>query len=237
MKLPGFMLVILLAASGSVYSQTPGDTTFSLFVNSSLSFTHASDPHINHWLKEYGYPAEPHVPTSLNFEAAAIPADSRVMYAIRLSTITSGNDLTSFTLSAGAYAAVVKTRSLLILVGGALGYHADIITLDGKLPTAYEQLATQYDVSSLALRRDGLYMEPAARIVWYPVHIGFVQIGIFGGLGYDVDLNSQWRLGYYSDVHGKYNDFKKLRKPSDQQKASEHGFSLSAGLSVRFNLD
>jgi hypothetical protein len=237
MKLQGFMLVILLAASGSVYSQTPGDTTFSLFVNSSLSFTHASDPHINHWLEEYGYPTEPHVPTSLNFEAAAIPADSRVMYAIRLSTITSGNDLTSFTLSAGAYAAVVKTRSLLVLVGGALGYHADIITLNGKLPAAYEQLAAQYDVSSLALRRSGLYMEPAARIVWYPVHIGFVQIGIFGGLGYDVDLNSQWRLGYYSDVHGKDDDFKKLKKPSDQQKVSEHGFSLSAGLSVRFNLN
>lgn len=237
MKLKGFMLVILLAASGSVYSQTPGDTTFSLFVNSSLSFTHASDPHINHWLKEYGYPTEPHVPTSLNFELAAIPADSRVMYAVRLSTITSGNDLTSFTLSAGAYAAVVKTRSLLVLVGGAIGYHADIITLNGQLPTAYEQLATQYDVSSLALRRSGLYMEPAARVVWYPVHIGFVQIGIFGGLGYDIDVNSQWRLGYYSDVHGRDDDFKKLKKPSDQQKVSEYGFSLSAGLSVRFNLN
>jgi hypothetical protein len=237
MKLQGFMLVILLAASGSVYSQTPGDTTFSLFVNSSLSFTHASDPHINHWLKEYGYPAEPHVPTSLNFEVAAIPAESRVMYAIRLSTITSGNDLTSFTLSAGAYAAVVKTRSLLILVGGALGYHADIITLNGELPTAYKQLATQYDVSSLALRRSGLYMEPAARIVWYPVRLGFVQIGIFGGLGYDIDVNSQWRLGYYSDAHGRDDDFKKLKKPSDQQKVSEHGFSLSTGLSIRFTLD
>jgi len=237
MKLQGFILVILLTAGGSVYSQTPGDTTFSLFVNSSLSFTHASDPHINRWLKEYGYPTEPHVPTSLNFEAAAIPADSRVMYAVRLSTITSGDDLTSFTLSAGAYAALVKTRSLLVLIGGAIGYHADIITLNGQLPTAYQELATEYDVSSLALRRDGLYMEPAARIVWYPLHIGFVQIGIFGALGYDVDLNSQWRLGYYSDVHGKYDDFKMLKKPSDQQKVSEHGFSLSTGLSVRFNLN
>ena len=158
------------------------------------------------------------------------------MYAVRLSTITSGNDLTSFTLSAGAYAAVVKTRSLLVLVGGAIGYHADIITLNGQLPTAYEQLATQYDVSSLALRRDGVYMQPGARIVWYPVRIAFVQ-DRFPGLGYDIDLNSQWRLGYYSDVHGKYNDFKKLKKPSDQQKVSERGFSLSTGLSVRFNLN
>lgn len=231
------MLVFLLAASGSVHSQTPGDTTFSLFVNSSLSFTHASDPHINHWLKEYGYPAEPHVPTSLNFEFAAIPANSRVMYAIRLSTITSGNDLTSFTLSGGAYAALVKTRKVLILGGGMIGYHADIITLDGQLPAAYEEVATQYDVSSLALRRDGLFMEPGVRVVWYPVRVGFVQIGIFGGLGYDIDLNSQWRLGYYSDEHGKYNDFKRVKKPSDQQKVSEHGFSLSMGLSVRFNLN
>jgi hypothetical protein len=236
MKLLGFMLGILLTASGYVYAQTPGDTTFSVFVNSSLSFTHASDPHINHWLKEYGYPGEPHVPTSLNFEAAVLPADSRVMYSIRLSTITSGNDLTSFTLSAGAYAALVKTRSLLILVGGAIGYHADIITLNGQLPAAYEELASQYNVSSLALRRDGLYMEPGARIAWYPVHVGFVRIGVFGGLGYDIDLNSQWRLGYYSNERGKYNHFRMLKKPGDQQKVSEYGFSLSAGLSVRFNL-
>jgi hypothetical protein len=237
MKLQGFMLVILLAAGGSVYSQTPSDTTFSLFVNSGLSVTHASDAHINHWLKEYGYPTEPHVPTSLNFEAAALAADSRVMYTIRFSTIVSGDELTSFTLSAGAYAAVVKSRSLLVLVGGMIGYHADIITLDGQLPTDYEALATAYNVSSLALRRDGLSMEPGVRIVWYPVHIGYLQIGIFGGLGYDIDLNSQWRLGYYSNEHGKYNHFRKLNKPSDQQKVSEHGFSQSTGLSFRFNLN
>lgn len=167
----------------------------------------------------------------------ALPADSRVMYTIRFSSIISADERTSFTLSAGAYAAVIKTRNLLVLTGGMIGYHADIITLDGQLPTDCEALATAHNVSSLALRRDGLSMEPGVRIVWYPVHIGYLQIGIFGCLGYDIDLNSQWRLGYYSNEHGKYNHFRKLSKPGDQQKASEHGFSLSTGLSFRFNLN
>ena len=69
---------MLLLPAGSAYAQRGSDSTFSLFFNSSLSFNHANDPHINRWLKEYGYPVEPHVPTSLSFEAAAMPANSEV---------------------------------------------------------------------------------------------------------------------------------------------------------------
>jgi hypothetical protein len=77
------------------------------------------------------------------------------------------------------------------------------------------------------------------RVFWYPIRPGSVlQIGFTGGVGYAVDLNSEWRLGYYSDQHGKYDHFKKLlNKPSDQKKVSEHGFVLSTGLSLRFNLN
>src|SRR5580658_6070224 len=104
MKFRGYLLFFLLTAGGSAYAQTRPDSTFSLLLNSSLSFTHANDAHINRWLKEYGYPTEPHVPVSLNFEAAAIPADSRLLYSVHLSTITNANDLTSFNLGAGLYA-------------------------------------------------------------------------------------------------------------------------------------
>jgi hypothetical protein len=236
MKLQGYLLFFLLTAAGSAHAQTLPDSTFSLLLNSSLSFTHANDPHINRWLKEYGYPTEPHVPTSLNFEVAAIPADSRLLYSFHLSTITNANDLTSFNIGAGLYAAPVKTKSFQLFFGGALGYHADIITLNGNLPTAYKDLAEKYN-TSLSLRRSGLSIEPAMRFFWCPVRLGRVlQVGVFGGLGYDVDLNSMWHLGYYSDVHGKYDHFKKIDKPSDQQQDSEHGFSLNAGLSFRFNL-
>jgi hypothetical protein len=236
MKLRGYVLFFLLTAGGSVYAQTHPDSTFSLLLNSSLSFTHANDPHINRWLKEYGYPTEPHVPVSLNFEVAAIPVDSRFLYSVHLSTITNADDLTSFNIGGGLYAAPVKTKSFMLFFGGALGYHADIITLDGNMPAAYKDLAEEYH-TSLSLRRTGLSIEPAMRFFWYPIRLGqILQVGVFGGLGYDLDLNSTWRLGYYSNTRGKYDHFSKISKPSDQAKVSEYGFSMNAGLSFRLNL-
>ena len=71
---------------------------------------------------------------------------------------------------------------------------------------------------------------------WYPVNIRMVQIGLYGGLGYDIDFNSRWRLGYYSNEHGKYSHFRGLGKPSDQKRVSEYGLSYAAGLSFRVNL-
>lgn len=239
MKLSGYIVVFLLIAGESAYSQERAiDSTFSLLINGGLSFTHADDPRINRWLQKYGYPAEPHVPTSLNIEAAAIPADSRLMYSVRLSTITSGNDLTSFSLLAGLHYAVVKTNHFLFFLGMSAGYHADIIALNGSVPSAYqpyEEMAKK-DNTSLALRRYGLSIEPAARLLWYPVQIKCLQLGVTGGLGYDIDENSHWRLGYYSDAHGKYDHFKKLEEPNDQYRVTEHGFSINAGLSLRFIL-
>jgi hypothetical protein len=236
MKGWGYFLMLLLPA-GSAYAQRGSDSTFSLFFNSSLSFNHANDPHINHWLKEYGYPTEPHVPTSLSFEAAAMPANSRLLYSVHLSTITNASDLTAFNLGGGVFYALVKTQHFMLLLGASAGYHADIITLNGNLPPTYEDLSVKYN-TPLALRRWGLSIDPLMRLFWSPIRFGSVlQIGVTGGAGYAVDLNTEWRLGYYSNEHGRYDHFKKLvNKPSDQQKVSEHGFVLSAGLSLRFNL-
>jgi len=236
MKGWGFLLGVLLTAWGSADAQTASDSTFSLFFNSSLHFNHANDPHINHWLKEYGYPAEPHVPISLNFEAGAMPANSRLLYSVHLSTVTNASDLTAFNVGAGFYYAAIKTQRFLLFGGMSSGYHADIINLNGNLPPAYEALAVQYN-SHLSLRRSGVSFAPGVRAFWYPIHIGSVlQVGVAGTVGYAVDINSVWRLGYYSSVQGRSDHFRRIGKPSDQKKVSEYGFFFGAGLSLRFNL-
>lgn len=231
------LLLLLLSAGGSVCAQTASDSTFSLFFNTSVHFNHANDPHINHWLNEYGYKTQPHVPVSLNFEAAAMPANSRLLYSVHLSTVTNVPDLTAFNLGAGLFFAPVKTSRFMLFLGGSLGYHAEIINLYGNLPPAYEDLSVRYN-TPLALRRVGLSIAPMMRIFWFPFRLGkVVQLGIIGGAGYAVDLNTNWRLGYYSADHGRYDHFRKLlNKPSDQHKVSEHGVCLGAGISLRFNL-
>src|SRR5882757_4429755 len=228
MKLRQLIFVFFLMVPAAVFSQTPKDSAFSLLINSSIIFTHANDPHMNRWMAKYGYPAEPHVPASLNLEIAAIPVASRLMYSLKLSTIISGKNLSSFNLLAGLYEALIKTRHFLLLPGIGAGYHRDIITLNGDLPADYRELATQYN-RQLSLRRAGLFMEPAARAFWFPLSYRGWQLGLFGGLGFDMDFNSQWRLGYYDNRHGAYNHFIKLKKPSDQQRVSEYGLAYNGG--------
>lgn len=236
MKRWGYLLVLSLTAWGSAAAQMGGDSTFSLFFNSTLNFNHANDPHINRWLKEYGYPTEPHVPISLNFEAGAMPANSRILYSVHLSTITNASDLTAFNVGAGFYYAPIKTRRFMVLGGTAIGYHADIINLNGNLPASYEAYAVQYN-KNLSLRRSGVSVSPAVRAFWYPIRLGSVlQVGLTGSVGYAVDVNSMWRLGYYSDASGRYDHFRKIDKPSDQQKVTEHGFFFGGGISLKFNL-
>ncbi|HXB95535.1 MAG TPA: hypothetical protein VNU70_10265 [Puia sp.] len=235
MKLWGFLFPALLTATISASGQMKADSSFSLLFNGGVSFTHANDPHINRWLEKYGYPPEPHVPSSINFEVAAIPAYSRLLYSIKLSTINSGNNLSSYNISAGLYTALIKSQRFLLFVGGSVGLHGDIITLNGQLPPDYEQLATEYH-APLALRRRGLFVEPAARAFWYPLRFSSVQIGLYGALGYDLDINSKWKLGYYSNNHGKYSHFRELGKPSDQDKVSEYGVFYSVGFSLRVHL-
>ncbi len=134
----------------------------------------------------------------------------------------------------GFFTALVKTKSFLLYAGASVGLHGDIIRLNGNVPAEYQQLDKHGD--PLALRRRGPVVEPSIRALWYPVRIHSVQLGVYGGLGYDLDFNSQWKLGYYSNNHGKYGRFRGLAKPDDQKRVNEYGFSYSAGLSVRFNL-
>ena len=225
----------MLVVSVYAYSQAPGDSTFSILINSGVGFTHANDPHINRWLAKYGYPTEPHVPSSINFEIAATPVASSLMYSIKLSSINSGHNLSSFNLMAGLYNALVKSRSFLLYVGAGVGYHSDIITLNGELPSDYRLLADQVN-KQLSLHRIGLIFEPAARAFWFPISCHQVQLGLFAGLGFDMDFNTAWRLGYYDNNHGVYGRFKKLKKPADQQRVSEYGLAYNLGLSLRINL-
>ncbi|HVS98723.1 MAG TPA: hypothetical protein VHE54_19665 [Puia sp.] len=236
MKGWGFLFPVLLTAGVTASGQSRTDSGFSLLFNSGISFTHANDPHINRWLEKYGYPPEPHVPSSINFEFAAIPAWSRLLYSIRLSSIKSGRNLSSYNISAGLYPSLIKSNNFLLFAGGAAGLHGDIITLNGQVPSEYRQMATQ-NQSPLALRRRGLFVEPAARFFWYPLRFQSLQLGVYAALGYDVDINSKWKLGYYNNNHGKYSHFRAVGKPSDQMRVSEYGVFYSAGLSFRVNLD
>lgn len=240
MKRCGSLLFLLLATAGAAFCQAQPehaqDSSFSLLINSGLSFTHANDPHINRWLEKYGYPTEPHVPSSFNLELAAIPASSRLLYSIKMSAINSGQNLSSFKFLAGLYGALVKTRSFLLFAGASAGYHSDIIRLNGNLPPDYQQLVALYHFP-LALRRTGLSLEPGIKAFWYPVSFHNLQLGVYGNLSYDFDFNSHWHLGYYSNNHGKSGGhFKQLKNPSDQLKVSEHGTCFGGGLSLRVHL-
>jgi hypothetical protein len=235
MRPHSLLLVILLTIAGSVSAQAPKDSTFSLIFSNSISYTHASDPHINRWLAKYSYPAEPRLPANINIEIAAIPASSHFLYSLKVSTIVSARNLTSINVLGGFYGAIVKNRSLLVFAGFGAGYHADMITLNGNMPADYKALATQYN-RQLSLHRTGLLVEPSVRAFWYALHYHNLQLGLFAALGYDMDFNSHWKLGYYENRGGKYSHFKKIKNPVDQQRVSEYGLSYNAGLSLRIRL-
>jgi len=222
MKRGFYILALLVSFSGQGVAQGRSDSIFSLMFNGGLSFTHANDPHINRWLAKYGYPTEPHVPSSLHFELSAMPVGSGKMYDIRVSTINSGRNLTSFNLLLGLYTSLIKKHSFLLMVGGGIGFHRDIIALNGNMPAEYQQLATRYN-KPMGLRRGGLILEPALRAFWYPLRLSKLQIGLFGSVGMDMDFNSQWRLGYFDNSHGKYSHFKRLIKPMTRKGSANTG--------------
>lgn len=235
MKSLGLFVLGLLAVTTTLSAQVGADSSFTLYFNSGLSFTHANDPHINRWLKTYGYPTEPHIPTSINFELAAMPANGHLLYAVKLSTINTGGNFSSYNVLLGVYSAVAGHRRFMLFAGAMAGLHGDIVTLDGDVPPEYKEMAASHP-EPLALRRRGLVLEPGIRVFWYPVNIHTVQLGLYGGLGYDLDFNSHWKLGYYSNDHGKFGHFRGLGKPEDQRRVSEYGIFYSAGISFRIHL-
>src|ERR1700722_3906762 len=118
MKSWGLLVLCLLAAASTVFAQADADSSFSLYFNGGLSFSHANDAHIKRWLKTYGYPTEPRVPTDVNFELGAMPAASSVLFSVKVSTVNSGGNFSSYNAILGAHVAVVKHRSFMFLVGG-----------------------------------------------------------------------------------------------------------------------
>lgn len=230
-----FFFSVVLMVSAHLFAQAPVDSTFSLLFNGGLSFTHANDPHINRWLAKYGYPTEPHVPSSLHFEISAMPVGSHQMYDVRVSTINSGKNLTSFNLLVGVYTTLIRAHNFLLLAGGGIGFHRDIISLNGDMPAEYRQYAARYN-KPLGIRRGGLIMEPGLRAFWFPIHIDKLQIGLFASVGADIDFNSRWRLGYFDNSQGRASHFKRLSKPTDQRRVSEYGLAYNTGLSFRVHL-
>ncbi len=211
------------------------DSTFTILFNSNIGFSRAEEPHINRWLKKYGYEPERPTPAYLQFEMAAIPVFSRTLYSLRFSALISGQDLFSMNLMAGAYHSFIYHPRFQLYGGMAIGRHSDRITLNGNMPPDYTVLAAQVN-KQLMLSRNGFVMEPALRSFWYAVSVRKLRVGLFADLGYDIDMNSKWKLGYYKAGGNAYGRFKNLKSPSDQRKASACGWALNTGISIGLSL-
>ena len=74
-----------------------------------------------------------------------------------------------------------KGSNFLLLASAGMGFHRDIIALNGNMPPEYKQ------------------------------------------------------LGYFDNSQGKASHFKRLTKPSDQQRVSEYGLAYNAGQTFRFH--
>ncbi len=116
----------------------------------------------------------------------------------------------------------------MIAAGLSVGEHFDRVVLNGKLPSFPDSLSQAYH-TTLSLRRTGLVIEPATKFFWYPFQKKKMRMGIFGGIYYDLDFNSRWRVGYYPHNSGP---FKNLRKPTSIRTSQESGWVYSLGLSI-----
>jgi hypothetical protein len=209
--------------------------TFSILFNVSTVFYTAKDEKIDNFLTRYGYKAPQGVPVGLNFELAAIPVNSRMMYSLQASTIISKQDIGSTIFKAAAYRRIWGEKHFWISAGLGVGSHGSRIFLNGKMPPAFDSLANQYH-KELVLRRTGFMIEPAVRFFWYPIRTRRFELGLFGTVAYDLSFNSRWKLGYYNPS-GQFSSFKSLSKKTGVQTHREFGWAFSDGLSCRFKLD
>jgi hypothetical protein len=239
---PAILFSQINSDSSTVYSSAPahilrikGDSAFSILFNTSTAFYTSKDSRINNFLDKYGYMAPQNIPVGIRFELAVVPSQSKMMYSINAATIVSKQDIVTADFSLGAYHRFFETKNFRVLAGMALGAHYDRIVLSGNLPPSFDSLAQQYD-RTLSLHRAGLIVEPAAKIFWYPLQTKNFQLGLFAGIGYDVDFNSRWKLGYYNQ-NGSFTTFKKIKKPTNVRTKYEYGWVLSAGLSACFKFD
>jgi len=206
------------------------DSTFSLLFNASTIFYTAKDSRINNFLDKYGYTSPQTVPMGIRLELAVIPFESKMMYSINAATVVSRQSIVTADFSLGAYRRFVEKKNFWIVAGLALGVHYDRIVLNGNLPPSFDSIANIYG-NRLSLHRAGFVAEPSTKIYWYPFQWQKFQIGMFAGVGYDFDFNSQWKLGYYNK-NGTYTTFHRIRQSSNVKTHHEYGWVFTAGLSA-----
>jgi hypothetical protein len=207
-----------------------GDSAFYFLFNVSTTFYDVQDQRINKFLSKYGYIPPQKIPIGLRFELAGIPNGGKMIYSINASTIISQQDIITADLSLGAYCRLLDTKKVWLLLGLAIGEHFDRIVLNGNIPPLFDSLAKKYS-SSLSLHRNGLIIEPATKIFWYPFQAKKLQVGLFTGIYYDFDFNNRWRIGYYPQ---NGSTFKNLRRPTSVSTVHEFGWVFSTGLSLAF---
>ncbi len=208
------------------------DSTFSLLFNASTVFYTAKDSRINSFLNKYGYTPPQDVPMGIRFEIAVVPAESKMMYSINAATVVSRQSIVTADFSIGAYRRFLEGKNFSVLGGLALGLHYDRIVLNGNLPPSFDSIADLYD-KTLSLHRTGFVAEPAIKFFWYPLQWPKFKLGMFAGVGYDFDFNSQWKLGYYNK-NGTYTTFHRIHGSTDVKTHHEYGFAFNAGLTACF---
>jgi hypothetical protein len=211
------------------------DSAFLILFNTSTVFFTAKDSRIKNFLGKYGYTPPKDIPMGIQFELAVVPSKSKMMYRVNAATIVSKQDIVTADFSLGAYRRFFETKNLWVLAGIAFGVHYDRIVLNKGLPPSFDSLANQYD-RTLSLHRVGFITEPSAKIFWYPLQTNNFQLGLFAGIGYDLDFNSKWKLGYYNQ-NGSYTTFKKIKKTTNVLTLHEYGWVLSAAISACFKFD
>ncbi len=207
-----------------------GDSAFSFMASSSMVFYTAKDQRINKFMGKYGYVPPKAVPVGIRFEISTIPFGSKMVYSINGATILSRQDISTADFSLSAYHFIIATKNIWLTAGIALGGHFDRIVLNKSLPPAFDSLANEYR-RTLSLHRSGFIVSPGAKAYWFPLQRKKFQIGIFSGIGYDLDFNSHWKLGYYPQ---NSNTFRKIKRPSNVGTVHEYGWVMSAGLTVCF---
>jgi hypothetical protein len=211
------------------------DSTFSILVNVSDVFYTANNSKIDNFLSKYGYRAPQEVPVGINFELAAIPFNSKMMYSLVASTIVSRQDISTTTFKAAAYRQIFERRYFWLSGGMGMGIRDSRIFLNGRIPPSFDSLANLYH-RELVLKRSGFLVEPELRFFWYPLQCRKFQLGLFAGTAYYWSFNSRWKLGYYNPS-GQFSSFKSLSKKTGVQTYKEYGLAFSDGLSFRFKLD
>ncbi len=206
------------------------DSSFSVIFDASTIFYTAKDSRINNFLDKYGYNSPQNVPMGIRLELAVVPFQSKMMYSINAATVISRQSIVTGDFSLGAYRRFFENKNFWVVAGLALGVHYDRIVLNGNLPPSFDSLANLYG-ATLSLHRAGFIAEPSTKVYWYPLQWEKFQLGMFAGVGYDFDFNSQWKVGYYNKS-GTYTTFHRIHQSSNVKTHHEFGWAFTAGLTA-----